>query len=730
MSHDPTLNDNSLRLKGDINPGKGQFGLVTQTVDTSVGLITQTIGTFYSDYYQHYIISTSVDGDFRLASIGSEVSIGYTCCIQCPANVLLTGDLTVRAADNSIVAVMHQGDKVFLTAAASTSTWRVAFAVPEGRDNWLLVYTGKYPEVRLLPIQKEFYYDTNFQYGIKSIASFDSTEPANLINNLGDPTGLTNLNRVVFEGSTNIRTNLLSLGADALQSCLSCDSFFYTPDGSSISSSIACHDNASFEQLGDSVGVWMIGCSTCNIDNSLGTLPMVDCGVASSINSGFRGVPNGTISQSASIATLNCDITTLPGNTCQTVFMNSSNDCDMTSSVASSISSSLQSSITSSNQCSVNSSINGSSTNSRLSTVVDCDTSMINNNILSSVIASDNVTLQGDGVFTFNANPAIGYDNTHAGITVLSSHGLSSITSVNDIRYCVVGGYNGVTWSIDSKTGIHYGSSFNSTQPLPGLAEMYENAVVGEIPYGRLLQVVDGRVRLANNGEVGFMISRPYETAAFVCGNTSDWPNKYVTDNFGLPILDVDGNKQLNPNYDPNQVYLPRSSRRDQWTTCERTGLVVVEYVDRLSIGDYLVSSDEGIAKRSNRVTNIRVIEVIDDKFVKVDLSNQSEYNYLDFVATSSTLPKYNVSNMSTSGSNVVFSRDTFFSMTMSFVFDRVADINVYLDGPIVYYYDVSSVKNNGQIKYVCQFEGEVVAGDYKLTVVGYDDVASFTIRV
>jgi hypothetical protein len=237
-------------------------------------------------------------------------------------------------------------------------------------------------------------------------------------------------------------------------------------------------------------------------------------------------------------------------------------------------------------------------------------------------------------------------------------------------------------------------------------------------------------VRLANNGEVGYMISRPYETAAFVCGNTSEWPDKYITDVFGKPILDGDGNRQLNPAYDPSQVYVPRSSRRDQWTTCERTGLVVVEYVDRLEVGDYLVSSDEGIAKRTDRVTNIRVIEVIDGKFVKVDLSNQSEYTYLDFVATSSTLPKYNVNDMITTGSNVIFSRNKFFYMTMSFVFDRVTDINVYLDGPVVYYYDVSSVKNNGQIKYVCQFEGEVVAGDYKLTVTGYDGDASFVIRV
>ena len=729
MSSDPVLNTRSIRLNGDINVGGGQFGLVTRTVDTSVGTINQTVGPRYSDYYQHYIVSTSVDGDFILASIGSSVSVGYTCCIQCPADVLLTGDLTVRAIDNSIVAVMHQGDKVFLTAAASTSTWRVAYAVPEGRDNWLLVYTGKYPEVRLLPIQKEFYYNANFEYGIKSIASFDSNEPANFINNTGDPTGLTNLNRIVFEGSTNTRTNLLPAGDNVLHSFLSCNSCIYTPNGPSTSSGIAC-TSSSFEQLGSSVNLWQIGCDACNIDNSLGVIPIKNSGILSSTTSNINGNLMGNIDSSCVIACDNCTIEAFNTTNCTQSAAIASADGTVASSLLSSMGSSSNCNVTTSVSADVSSSSACNMVGSQLSTIADSSSSLIIQNILSSVIASDNVTLQGNNVFTFNANPTVGYDNDHAGITVLSSHALSTISSVNDIRYCVIGGYNGVTWSIDSKTGIHYGSAFNSTQPLPGLAEMYENLVIGEIPYGRLLQVGDGKVRLANNGEVGYMISRPYETAAFVCGNTSEWPDKYITDVFGKPILDGDGNRQLNPAYDPSQVYVPRSSRRDQWTTCERTGLVVVEYVDRLEVGDYLVSSDEGIAKRTDRVTNIRVIEVIDGKFVKVDLSNQSEYTYLDFVATSSTLPKYNVNDMITTGNNVIFSRNKFFYMTMSFVFDRVTDINVYLDGPVVYYYDVSSVKNNGQIKYVCQFEGEVVAGDYKLTVTGYDGDASFVIRV
>ena len=640
----------SIILRGDINCGRGQLGQTSTTVTANLVPIFHQPSTNFPEFYHNYYIDIVDNCNFNLAAISSAgVNIGYTMCIDCTQSSVVGKALTILAFDGSEVGKVFKGSKIFLTAIATDSTWKAAYAVPEGRDNWLLVYTGKYPEVRTLPIQKEFYYDANFQYGIKSINSYDFTEPANLVN-VPHP-GYTNLNKIIFEGSEGSRYNLASITQNIIASVISSRNLTFTPTNYTICSAIAT-DSCSFEQTGNSRCLLIAGSSICTIDQSLGTGLLSNIAVLAA--NGSTVDANGNTVEMSNLAIIGC-------NGCRFSSLGTPGFPDglnsvISSSLDSSISETNESQISSSNNsvisfsanCCIDSSLTGGLGVDNLCSLAATREVNIANNVLSQALSTDTTNLVGNGSLTFNS--VTGYANTKAGITVVSSHGIPSITSAGDIRYCLVGGFNGVTWSIDSKTGIHYGSGYNNTQALPGFAEMFENKDAKPIPYGRLLQLVDGKVRLSNKGEQGYMISRPYETSAFVGGNPYFyWHKKYVTDEFNIPKkkeYTVDEYKSMllnegateeyikklelpdtiidyerNPDYDPKIVYSPRSTR-PEWSTCERTGITVVEQDGSLQVGDYVVSAGSGIATSNPRPTNITVLEVINSGYAKVDISN------------------------------------------------------------------------------------------------------------
>lgn len=654
MSADPIRNTTSIQLQGDIGTGKGQLGYTTQVISTATPIINQAPGTFFSNYYTHYLfnISPGANADFNLAAIGTGVSVGYTAEVDClidPTNTI-TNTLTIKSNNGTVIAVLYPGSKVFLTAVGATDNWKTAYAVPEGRDNWLIVYTDKYPQVRLLPIQKEFYYNANFEYGIKCLQSFDYDE-ASLITNL---TNYDNLNRIIFEGSSGVSTQVLETITDPIiNSYISCQNVTYrASQGLSVSSMIACYGQSNFEQLQDSRGVFFAGCNNCMIDNSLGAFPINTTGIIHSSNSSINGSDGDIKNNMTIIASDNSSIVTV------STLIPMANVLVAASNI---------SGIDTCRQAAVIASDNSGVTGSENSSTFSSFTSVPISTVVTSIVSSDtcNATIQGNGIFTRNAT---GYLNNRAGISLLSSYNVPQIITASDLRYCVIGGYNTPTWSIDSKTGQFYGlGNFNPGTALPGFAEMYENLVQEVIPYGRLLQLENGKVRLAQNGESGFMISRPYESAAFVAGNPKlSWPGKFELDEYGLPVMydykrdeyieamkligcyskelqaDIDETfsksetftyKKVNSKYDISQPYVPRSERRDQWTTCEKSGIVTVEYTGELAIGDYVISGRDGVAKRSSRKTNIQVVELDTSKSVaKVDIANQNIASYVDDV--------------------------------------------------------------------------------------------------
>lgn len=198
------------------------------------------------------------------------------------------------------------------------------------------------------------------------------------------------------------------------------------------------------------------------------------------------------------------------------------------------------------------------------------------------------------------------------GLSILSSHSLD--INKKDYRYKVIGGFNEPTWMIDSRTGTFYAqNTFISGQTR--FAELFENKKKGIISPGRILQFDNGKIRLANNGEIGSLVSSPYN--AFATGDPIEWHGKYLTDEFGQEI-------EINPDFNSRLNYVKRSERVDEWTTCVTTGIVILEQ-DGSIVPEtrYIISANSRYAKASTRMTNIKLISVINDSFVKARITDQ-----------------------------------------------------------------------------------------------------------
>jgi hypothetical protein len=763
-TYDPILSTTRTINSGDINTGRGMFGLASATVST---LLTPTInhtpGAQFSGYYNRYVVNILQDSDFILADIGTPggVIIGHTLCIDAVVNNGNTSVLRIRNSSLTQIAEIESGHKVFLIAIAP-NVWKVAYCVPEGRNNWLIVYTGPYPKVRLLPIKKEFDYNGNFEYGIKSIESYDFTEPANLVNVVN----YTNPNKIIFEGSTNTSSPLAGLAFDAIHSTVACENTFYIPNGGSVSAMLACHNSSSFEQLQNSKGIFMAGSELSLIDNSTGTSPLFNASVICSRQGYINGNNGGTLIIAGVEACDDFRIENIPPtDATRSVFGNSSTTSRIASSINSAVSSSLGGEIESSLQSGVNSCsvcIIRGSVGSKISTST---TSAITDSIISAIQATDASSFTGDATNTFNI--ATGYANRSAGINILSTHNLALDTTVNDYRYCVVGGFNAPTWSIDSKTGTHYAlNTFVSGQALPGFAEMYENVTKVEIPVGRLLVLDGGKVRLAKNGETGYLISRPFETSAFVAGNPQDyWNKKYVTDVFGrvqiknynkseylqimkdegrskkeLEALDISDGPislpEINKDYDPSRKYTQRKDRIAEWTTCERSGIVVIEFTGELAVNDHVISSGNGIGKKSLRKTNIKVLEIVDATHAKIDISGYNSHDYISLIKDVKvgvfTLEECEIEKIVVTDTTVELLDKRKIKISVKFIGDNTFADNMELSINGVPF-EITVARFNGKKMITCELISELEAGIYTLNLTnpsGFESVFSSYLKI
>lgn len=98
-----------------------------------------------------------------------------------------------------------------------------------------------------------------------------------------------------------------------------------------------------------------------------------------------------------------------------------------------------------------------------------------------------------------------------------------------------------------------------------------------------------------------------------------------MTDIYGEPLTedytDEDGTTRkvwvLNPDYNPDKPYVPRSDRQE-WSAVGMMGKLIVIDDGTCKPNDYCVPTTGGIATRSEGRVGYRVLSRIDDTHIKV----------------------------------------------------------------------------------------------------------------
>ncbi|MCM8734588.1 hypothetical protein M5E06_10320 [Azospirillum sp. A1-3] len=110
-------------------------------------------------------------------------------------------------------------------------------------------------------------------------------------------------------------------------------------------------------------------------------------------------------------------------------------------------------------------------------------------------------------------------------------------------------------------------------------AEYFESLSGEEIPVGTTV-VLDGeKVRPATDADdpddiIG--VIRPVGTSTVVgAAAWNHWSGKYLRDAYDAPILDADGARMLNPDFDPDRAYVPRE-QRPEWVIVGLLGQVAL----------------------------------------------------------------------------------------------------------------------------------------------------------
>ena len=187
------------------------------------------------------------------------------------------------------------------------------------------------------------------------------------------------------------------------------------------------------------------------------------------------------------------------------------------------------------------------------------------------------------------------------------------------------------------RTGVFATGNYNASGA--DYAEMFEwsdGNPNGEDRVGRFVALEGERIRLAvseNDFVIGIVSGKPS-----VVGDVYDdqWQGMYLSDVFGRPLyedveiperVDEDGNvilplhtehrRKLNPEYNNNQPYIPRS-KRPEWACVGMLGKLVVVDDGSCEVNSYCKPGENGIATKAPQKTRYRVMERLDGNHIRV----------------------------------------------------------------------------------------------------------------
>ena len=130
---------------------------------------------------------------------------------------------------------------------------------------------------------------------------------------------------------------------------------------------------------------------------------------------------------------------------------------------------------------------------------------------------------------------------------------------------------------------------------------------------GYLVELEGDKIKLSNGDNTLGIISA---TPSVIGDNANEWQGKYKTDKYGRYILDNEGNKIINEEYETSMEYTTRSER-PEWGIVGLVGKIICRDDGTASTGDY-ITANNGIATKSDVKTRIRMMTRIDDETIRV----------------------------------------------------------------------------------------------------------------
>jgi hypothetical protein len=115
------------------------------------------------------------------------------------------------------------------------------------------------------------------------------------------------------------------------------------------------------------------------------------------------------------------------------------------------------------------------------------------------------------------------------------------------------------------------------TTPASDYAEYFESLNGEALPIGSTVVLVGNKIRVAIEGDTNIIgVIRPKGAALFLGNNEAQkWNGKYLKDDYGAYILNENGHRTLNPNYDSTITYVSRENRVE-WNVVGLVGQIPI----------------------------------------------------------------------------------------------------------------------------------------------------------
>ena len=115
------------------------------------------------------------------------------------------------------------------------------------------------------------------------------------------------------------------------------------------------------------------------------------------------------------------------------------------------------------------------------------------------------------------------------------------------------------------------------TSPAADYAEYFESANGTALTIGVTVVLENGKIRQAIESDTNIIGAiRPKNSSLFLGNNANHkWNQKYLKDDFGAYILDAEGMRTLNPQYDSEIEYVSRE-KRDEWNIVGLVGQIPI----------------------------------------------------------------------------------------------------------------------------------------------------------